>query len=192
MMLPHRPKMENDIFFFLKQSDESFQFHKAKTGHPIRFEHYITWPEQLLLPKRSTWWAKSSEDYIEHERKNAEVEDFQPSYKEYVEYSLNILHIQEYTRISRDSRCCCRWCLIIEIYLYSYDIFSVYVFMQPIKDVYDKWQAGSIQSIKTFKERMSAYYRIKIHFRSESEVITNIWWWFKVGFEQNNYIHFEM
>ncbi len=63
--------------------------------------------------------------------------------------------------------------------------------MQPIKDVYDKWQAGSIQSIKTFKERMSVYYRIKIHFRSESEVIT-IWWWFKVGFEQNNYIHFEM
>ncbi len=26
------------------------------TGRPIRFEHYITWPEQLLLPKRSTRW----------------------------------------------------------------------------------------------------------------------------------------
>ncbi len=27
-----------------------------------------------------------------------------------------------------------------------------------IKDVYDKWQAGSVQSIITYKECMSAYY----------------------------------
>ncbi len=50
-----------------------------------------------------------------HKRKNTEVEDIQN----------NIQRIWMF-------RCCCRWCLNIEIYLYSYDIFSVNVFMQLI------------------------------------------------------------
>ncbi len=34
------------------------------------------WPEQLLLPKGSMQRCYNSEDCIEHERKNTEVEDF--------------------------------------------------------------------------------------------------------------------
>ncbi len=36
------------------------------------------------------------------------------------------------------------------------------------------------------EECMSAYYRIKIHFRSQSEIITSTQW-FKVGFEQKRW-----
>ncbi len=41
--------------FFFCPVQRIFSVSQSKTtGRPIRFEHFITWPEQLLLPKRST------------------------------------------------------------------------------------------------------------------------------------------
>ncbi len=39
---------------------------------------------------------------------------------------------------------------------------------------------------KTYKECMSAYNWIKIHFRPQSEVFKSTQWWFKAGFKQTH------
>ncbi len=57
-MLPHRPRTfayrKCECFIFRPVQRIFSVSQSENTARPIRFEHYITWPEQLLLSKRST------------------------------------------------------------------------------------------------------------------------------------------